>query len=129
MDPWSVYESGIGKIVPVRTRLEIYFIVYYNSHTQGLSRYSDTIAIDKKVCFYRQLLPTISSHAGPTQKPVGPLGCINTVACGPKLFHLASTLIVVWSGLLWPSYVHGIHDISGSVQNISQNQPVHPVAI
>jgi len=65
---------------------------------------------------------------------------------------------MVWLGLLWPSVwptVHttwspvsesivnpltlplhpshpifwGIHDIAGRVQNISQNQPVHPVAI
>jgi len=89
---------------------------------------------------------------------VGPLGCINRVACGPKLSCSTSAFLVVWSGLLWPSVwpivhttwspvsesiissptlplhpphplISGIHDISGSVQNISQNQPVHPVAI
>jgi len=78
--------------------------------------------------------------------------CINRVACGAKLFRSTSALLVVWSGLLcqpsaWPT-VHatwlavstdiinpptplicGIHDIAGSVQNISQNQPVHPVAM
>jgi len=47
--------TGFGKTVSTRTRIEIHFIAYYNSHTQGLSRHSDTVAIDKKVCFYRWL--------------------------------------------------------------------------
>jgi len=51
----SAYVTGFGKTVPNRTRIEIYFIAYYNSYTQGLSRHSDTIAIDKRVCFYRRL--------------------------------------------------------------------------
>jgi len=133
---------------------------YYNSHTQALSRHSDTIAIDKKVYFYRWLFANpIKPHRTNTE---GLLGCINRVACGPKLFHSTSALLVVWSGLLWPSVWPTVHttwspvseniinpytlplhsphplthplicdicDISSSVQNISQNQPVHPVAI
>jgi len=94
----------------------------------------------------------------------GATGGINKVNCGPKLFHLTSALLVVWSGLLWPSvwltvytawsavstgiinlpthplhpshplssthpFIRGIRDMVGCVQNISQNQPVHPVAI
>ena len=52
------YVTGFGKTVHVRTRIEIHFIAYYNSHTQTLSRYiqySNKIAIDKKVCFCRRL--------------------------------------------------------------------------
>jgi len=122
------------------------------------------MAIDKKVCFYRWLFADpIKPHRTNTD-PVKPLGCINRVTCGAKLFQLMSALLVVWSGLLWPSVwptvyttwlpmsegiinpptlpflpaypllpahplICGICDISGSVQNISQNQPVHPVAI
>jgi len=62
-----VYVTGFIKTVPVCTRIEIHFIAYNNSHTQALSRLSDTIAIDKKVCFTDGFLPTLSSHAGPTQ--------------------------------------------------------------
>jgi len=124
----------------------------YNSHTQGLSIHSDTIVIDKKVCFYRRLFANPMKPCWTNSDLVGPLGCINRVACGPKLFHLMFTLLMVWSGLLWAPvwptvhttwspvsegivdppthpFICGIHDISGSVQNISQNQPVHPVAI
>jgi len=70
----------------VCTRIKIHFIAYYNSHTQALSRHSDTIAIDKESL----LLQTAFSCS--------PLTC-------------------------------GTRDISGCVQNISQNQPVHPVAM
>jgi len=144
--------TGFGKTVPVHTRNEIHFIAYYNSHTQGLSRHRDTIAIDKKVCFYRRPFANPMKPCWTNLDPVGPLGCINRVACGPKLFHSTSALHMVWSGLLWASVwptVHttwlpvsesivnppshplicGICDVSGSVQNISQNQPVHPAAI
>jgi len=37
--------TGFGKTVLVHTRIEIQFIAYYNSHTQALSRHSNTIAI------------------------------------------------------------------------------------
>jgi len=97
---------GFGKTVPVRTRIKIHFIAYYNSHIQSLSRHSDTIAINK-ICFYRQLL--LSSNAGPKSDLVEPLGYINRVACGPKLFHSMSALLVVWSGLLWPSVWPTVH--------------------
>jgi len=62
-----IYVTGFGKTDHECTRFEIHFIACYNSHTQALSRHSDTTAIDKKVCFYRWLLPTLSSHAGPSQ--------------------------------------------------------------
>jgi len=42
-------------------------LAHYNSHTQALSRHTDTIAINKKVCFYRWLFPTLSSNARPAQ--------------------------------------------------------------
>jgi len=148
----------------IHTRIEIHFIAYYNSHTQGLSRHNDTIAVDKKVCFYRWLFDDSIKLRRTNTDHVGPLGCINRVACGPKLFHSTSALLMVWSGLLWPSVwpiVHttwlpvsdcivnqptlplqpphpapahsplicGTCDILGSVLNISQNQPIHPVAM
>jgi len=37
------YVTGFGKTDHVHTRIEIYFIAYYNSHTQALFRHSDTI--------------------------------------------------------------------------------------
>jgi len=90
-----IYVTGFGKTVPVCRRIEIHFIAYYNSHTQALSRYSDTIARDKKVCFYIQLFANpIKPHRTNTE-PVGPLGCINGVACGLKLFYSMSVLLVV----------------------------------
>jgi len=81
---------------------------------------------------------------------VGPLGCINRVACGLKLFHSMSTLLMVWSGLLWAFVWPTVHTtwlpVSENIINppiplfvasvifqalfkISQNQPVHLVAI
>jgi len=54
-----------------------------------LSRHSDTIAIDKKVCFYRRLFANPIKPCKIITDPVGPLECINKVVyiCGPKLFH------------------------------------------
>jgi len=132
---------------------------FYNSLTQALSRHSDTIAIDQKVCFYRWLFADpIKPHKTNTD-PVGTLGCINRVACDPKLFHLMSAPLMVWSGLLWPRRptvhtnwsavptgivnqpTHPLHPPTHPpfymqhlwycrlCSNISQNQPVHPVAM
>jgi len=44
-----IYVTGFGKTNHVRTRIEIHFIAYYNSHTQALYRHSDTTAIDKNL--------------------------------------------------------------------------------
>jgi len=83
---WKIFTTsivtGFGKTVPVHTRIEIHFIAYYNSYTQRLSGYSDTIAIDKKVCFYRRLFADPIKPCRTNSDPVGPLGCINRVACG-----------------------------------------------
>jgi len=154
--------TGFGKTNNIHTRIEIHFIAHYNSYTQTLSRHSDTIAM--KVCFYRwPFSDPIKPHRTNTD-PMEPLGYINRVACGPKLFHSKSALLMVWSGLLWLSVWPTVHttwsalstdiidpptfplhtphpllpthllicsicDIAGCVQNISQNQPVHPVAM
>jgi len=104
----AIIVTGFGKTVPVRTRIEI-FIAYYNSHTQALSRHSDTIARDKKVCFYRWLFADPIKPHRTNIDPIRPLGCINRVACGPKLFHSTSALLMVWSGLLWPSVWPTVH--------------------
>jgi len=40
---------------------------------------------------------------------VGPLGGFNKMACGPKLFHSTSALLVVWWGLLWLSVWSTVH--------------------
>jgi len=134
---------------------------FYNSHTQALSRHNDKIAIDKQVCFYRQLFADHVKLWKTKTKPVGQLRGINRVACDPKLFHWMPAWLMVWSGtqgLLWPSVwptrhttwlavptgstnpptpstlptyslIHSTRDIAGCVQNVSQNQPVQPVAI
>jgi len=51
-------------------------IAYYNSHTQALSRHSDTIAIDKKVCFYRWPFADPIGQCRTITEPVGPLGAL-----------------------------------------------------
>jgi len=99
--------TGFGKTGHVRTRIEIHFIACYNSHTQALSRHSGTTAIDKEVYFYRQLFADPIKPCRTITDPVGPLGGFNKMACGPKLFHSTSALLVVWWGLLWSSVLSG----------------------
>jgi len=121
------YVTGFGKTVPVRTKIEIHFIAYYNSHTQALSRHCDTIAMDKKVCFYRWLFADPIKPPRTNTDPVGPLGCINRVACGPKLFHSMSALLMVWSGLLWPSVWPTVHTTWSPVSESIVNPPILPL--
>jgi len=91
--------TGFGKMGCVHTRIVIHFIAYYDSHTQALPRHSDTIAIDKKVCFYIWLLADPIKPRRTNTDPVGSLGCINRVACGAKLFHSMSALLrSLWYG-------------------------------
>jgi len=45
--------TGFAKTLHVRTKIEIHFITYCNSHTHALSRYSNKTVIDKQVRFYR----------------------------------------------------------------------------
>jgi len=59
--------TRFGKTIPVHTRIEIHFIAYYNSHTQGLS---------KRSAFTDGFLLTLSSHAGPTQTLWGRWGAL-----------------------------------------------------
>jgi len=68
--------TGFGKTVPVCTRIGIHFIAYYNSHTQALSRHSDTIARDKKVCFYRRLFANPINPRRTNTDPVGHWGAL-----------------------------------------------------
>jgi len=118
--------TGFGKTIPACIRIEIHFIAYYNSHTQGLSRYSHTIAVDKKVCFYIWVFADpIKPHRTNTD-PVRPLGCINRVACGPKLFHSTSALLVEWSGLLWPFVWPTVHTTWSPVSESIVNPPPLP---
>jgi len=46
------YVTGFGKTVHAHTKI----IVYYNSHTQALSRHSSKTTIDKQVCFIDSFL-------------------------------------------------------------------------
>jgi len=92
--------TGFGKTDHVRTRIEINFIACYNSHTQALSRHSDTTAIDKKACFYRRLFANPIKPCRTITGPVGPLGGFNKMACGPKLFHSASALLGSAGGMV-----------------------------
>jgi len=121
--------TGFGKTIPVRTRIEIHFIAYYNSCTQELSRHSDTIVIDKKVYFYRWLFADPIKPHRTNSNSVGPLGCINRVACSPKLFHLTSTLLMVWSGLLWSSVWPTMHTTWSPVSEGIVNPPTLPTLL
>jgi len=103
----------------------ILLLIIRNSHTQGLSRHSDTIARDK-VCFYRRLFADPMKPCRTNSDPVGSLGCINRVACGPKLFHSMSALLMVWSGLLWPSVWPTVHTTLLPVSESIVNPPTHP---
>jgi len=88
------------------TRIGIHFIAYYNSHTQTLFRHSDIIAIDKKVCFYRQLFADPIKPCRTITNPVGSLGGIIKVACGPKLpFNVFSPHGMVRGAvaIFWPT--------------------------
>jgi len=89
------YLTGFGKTGHVRTRIEIHFIAYYNSHTQALSRHSDTIAIDK-VCPYRQLFADAIKPCRTNTAPVGPLEAL----IGCPVFPNCSTrhLVFSWYG-------------------------------
>jgi len=121
-----IYVTGFGKMVHVRTWIEIHFIAYYNSHTQALSRHSDTIGINKKIYFCRRLFTDPIKLCRTITDPLGPLGGINRVACGPKLFHSTSALLVVWSGLLWPSFWPTVDTIWLPVSTGIVNPPTSP---
>jgi len=71
----KLFVTGFGKTVPVRTKIEIHFIAYYNSHTQALSRHSDTIEI-RRSTFTEDFLLTLASHAGPAQTLWGHWGVL-----------------------------------------------------
>jgi len=68
--------TEFGKMGQLHTRIEIHSIAHYNSHTQALSRHSDTTAIDKKVCFYRQLFADPVKPRRTNTDPVEPLGAL-----------------------------------------------------
>jgi len=125
--------TGFGKTDHVRTRIEIHFIACYNSHTQALSRHSDTTAIDKKVCFHRRLFADPIKPCRTITDPVGPLGGFNKMACGPKLFHSMSALLAVWWGLLWPSVWSTVHTtwlpVSESIVSPSPSHPSTPLFV
>jgi len=70
----------------------------FHSHTQALSRHSNKIAIDKKVCLYRQLFANPVKSQSIKTDPVGPLRGINRVAWGSMLFHRMSFRLIVWLG-------------------------------
>jgi len=100
--------TEFGKTNHVCTRIEIHFIAYYNSYTQVLSRHSDTIAIDKKISFYRQLFVNPIKRCRTITDPVGSLGGINKVTCHLKPFYSTSALML-WLGLLWLSVWSIVH--------------------
>jgi len=81
--PYQKHQNGsdlwldLGKwAMYVCTRIKIHFIAYYNSQTQAPPRHSDTIAINKKVCFYRQLFADPIKPSRTNTVPVGPLGAL-----------------------------------------------------
>ena len=99
------FVTGFEKTDHVNTRIEIHFIACYNSHTQALSRHSDTIAINKKVCFYRQLLLTLSSHAGPSQILWGYWGALIRWHVVPNCS--TQRLLSTWYGKVCYSHLSG----------------------
>jgi len=50
----TIFVTGFAKTFHVRTRIEIHFIAYCNSHTRALSRHNNKTGIDKQFCFYRR---------------------------------------------------------------------------
>jgi len=120
------YVTGFGKTDHVCTRIEIHFIAYYNCHTQTpyMYRHGDTIATDKKVCFYRQHFANPIKPCRTITEPVGHWEALIRWHVVPNCStqHLLSS---------YPPYplICDICDIAGSIQNKSQNQPVHPVAM
>jgi len=144
-----IYVTEFGKTSHVCTRIEIYFIVYYN-HTQALSRYSDTIAIDKKVCFYRWLFADPIKPYRTIRDPVAHwaalIGWYVVPNCSTRRLlslwygwgccgHLSGPLCTQLGRLcLLASLTHhpshpppthllicSTHDIAGCVQNISKS--------
>jgi len=112
---------GFAKTLQVRTRIEIHFIAYCNSHTRALSRHNNKTGIDKQVCFYRRpVFDPVKSRRN-IMDPVRLLRGINRVAWGPILSHCTSAWLMVWWGLLWPSVWPTVHTtwspVSDSIVN------------
>jgi len=81
----------------------LHYLSSYNSQAH------DTIAIDKKVCFYRRHFANpIKSHRTNTD-PVELLKCINRVAYGFKLFLSTSALLMVRSRRLYATSCPTVH--------------------
>jgi len=87
--------TGFEKPIHVRTRIEIHFISYCNSHTGTLSRHNNKTGIDKQVCFYKRLVVDPVKSQRTIIDPVRTLRGINRVAWGPILSHCMSAQIVV----------------------------------
>ena len=86
--------TGFGKTGYVCTIIEIHFIAYCNSHTQALSRHSDTIAIIRSA-FTDAFSNPIKLRKTNTD-PVKPLGGINR---GPVVPHCSTRcLLSLWYG-------------------------------
>jgi len=115
--------TGFEKTLHVRTRIEIYFIAYCNSHTCALSRHNNKSGINKQVCFYRWLVVDPVKSRRTIIDPVRPLKGINRVAWGQILFHCMSAWLVILSGLLWPSVWPIVHTTWWSVSNGIVNPP------
>jgi len=93
---FSSYVTGVGKTNHVHTRIEIHFIAYYNSHTQALCRHSDTVAIDKKVYFYRQ---TFADSIKPHRTNTDPVGHWGALIVWPVVPNCSTwRLLSLWYG-------------------------------
>jgi len=85
-----LFVTGFAKTLHVRSRIEIHFVAYCNSHTHALSRHNNKTDIDKQVCFYRQPVVNPVKSQRTIIDPVRPLRGINRVAWGPILSHYTS---------------------------------------
>ena len=65
----TVYITRCSKTVPYHTRREIQFTAEHQSYILVLPRHIKHMAIDGQVCFYRQLLLSLSSHEDALQVP------------------------------------------------------------
>lgn len=123
----SEYVTGFAKTLQLRTRFEIHFIAYYNSHTHALSRHNNKTGIDKLVCFYRRpVFDPVKSWRN-TMDPVRPLRSINRVAWGPILSHCMPARLVAWWGLLWPSAWPTVHTTWSPASESIVNPPTLPL--
>jgi len=148
-----MYVIGFAKTLHVCTKLKSILLLIIIATLKHCPDASDKIARDKQVCFYRQLFanpvklwktktdPVGWGHWGTLIKwlvvPSCSTECLLSLWYGQGYCRNLSGLLSTQLGQLCllgvltthPPLIHCTYDIAGCVQNISQNQPVQPVAM